>query len=280
MTLVLRLVRRLATLRGVRRLTGVTPLLRLSFALRGSLVCEPLRFAANEVRARPATATYRLRESGVAITLRHHTPDVMVLDEVFSQREYEFPEPVHRVLASRAEGLRVADLGANIGLFGAWILGRFPTATIVALEADPENAAVHRHTIAANRREGTWKLVEGYAATAAGTVLFTAGNFATSRAATGAARAISVRAFDVFPCLADVDFVKIDIEGAEWPILADARFLRLPARAVVLEYHDDFCPDSDARSAGERLLRNAGYEVAHGREKPAFGAGVLWAWHS
>ena len=50
----------------------------------------------------------------------------MALDELFSQREYELPPPVERTLAATTGRLRVVDLGANIGLFGAWLLEPLP----------------------------------------------------------------------------------------------------------------------------------------------------------
>jgi hypothetical protein len=45
-------------------------------------------------------------------------------------------------MRSLGRPIRVLDLGANIGLFGAWALGRFPVESILALKPDPENASV------------------------------------------------------------------------------------------------------------------------------------------
>jgi FkbM family methyltransferase len=271
---VLRLVRRLASLPLVNRLTRVTPLIRLSFALRSSLVRERGSFVRNELRRGPTTAVYHLRDSGIAVAIRHHSGDVMVLDEIFSQREYELPPPVGEALTAVPGPLHVLDLGANIGLFGAWTLGRFPDARIVAFEADPGNAAVHRRTIAANG-DRDWQLVEGFAATQAGRVRFAATADATSHQTSGA-DALEVEAVDVFDYLDGVDFLKIDIEGSEWPLLADARFSGTTARAVVLEYHRDGCPEPDPEAAAATALETAGFEVTRGATKEAYGAGVLW----
>jgi FkbM family methyltransferase len=268
-----RLVRRLATAPGFRSLTRFEVLLRLSYALRASLVRERRRFVAGELRRRPTTGVYRLRESGVAVALRHHTGDVMVLDEIFSQHEYEPPPEAAAVLETLSPRPRVLDLGANIGLFGAWALGRLPGATILAVEADPANAAIHRRTIDANALGDRWELRERFASTALGKVRFAAGEHATSHAAD---RGPEVECLDVLPDLANADFVKIDIEGAEWAILADPRFARARPAVVVLEYHEEGCPEPDAAGAAERALRSAGLEIAHAGSKPRFGAGIVW----
>jgi FkbM family methyltransferase len=274
--LAIRIVRRLATAPGFRHLTRVAPLLRLSFALRASLVRERRRFVANELRRRAVTDVYRLRESGVAVALRHHSGDILVLDEIFSQREYDPPPEVKAALGRLPTAPRIVDLGANIGLFGAWALGRFPGATIVAVEADPANAAVHRRTIEANGLESRWRLAEGFASTDSGVVRFAAGEHATSRAATGG-DGIEVASIDVLPELVGTDLLKVDVEGAEWAILADPRFPEACPPVVVLEYHEAGCPGPDPAEAAEGGLCAAGLEVVRASAKPRFGAGLLWA---
>jgi FkbM family methyltransferase len=273
----LRLVRRLATAPGFRRLTSVSPLLRVSFALRGTLVRSPLRFALNELRPGEVTASYRLREGEVSIVLRHHTPDVLVLDEVFSQREYEFPPAVRAVLDKAASPLRIVDLGANIGLFGAFALTRYPHASIVAFEPDPANAAIHARTIEANQT-AHWTLVQAAAAAAPGTMRFSSDDFTRSHAARAGEDAIDVAAEDVLPRIREADLVKIDIEGGEWALFGDARFAETEARVVVVEYHPESCPDSDPQAEAERALVGAGFEVSRGPATPEFGTGVLWGW--
>jgi FkbM family methyltransferase len=275
---VLSLVRRLATAPGFRLLTRLEPLLRVSFALRASLVRTPARFALAELLPGERLGVYRLRASPVRVAVRHHTADVLVLDEIFSQREYELPPPVRDALSSR-QPPTVADLGANIGLFGAFVLSEYGNARIVAVEADAANAAVHERTIAANDRAATWTLTCAYAATAEGTTRFAGGRFALSRAVDGEGT-VDIRTIDVFPLLEPADFVKIDVEGAEWPLLADPRFRSLQARAIVLEYHAEGAPSSKPGADAERALRAAGFTTVRGASKPQFGAGVIWGWRS
>jgi FkbM family methyltransferase len=170
----------------------------------------------------------------------------------------------------------VVDLGANIGLFGAWVLGRFPGASILAVEADPANAAIHRRTIEANGLGGLWRLLEGFASTEPGLVRFVAAEHATSHAAEPEERGVDVPSLDVLPSLEDADLVKIDIEGAEWRLLADSRFARARPSVVVLEYHKEGAPRPDAGQAAEQALRAAGFDVVHAGRKPQFGAGIVW----
>jgi FkbM family methyltransferase len=278
MSALLKLVRRLATVPGVRRLTRFTPLLRFSFALRGTLVRSPIRFALNELRPGSVIASYRLRDGEVSIVVRHHTPDVLVLDEIFSQREYEIPVAVEQALEERPGPLTIVDLGANIGLFGAFALTRYPDANIVAIEADPANAAIHARAIEANDDGKRWRLIQAAAATAQGTARFSSGAFSLSHAAAHREDGIEVAAEDALPHIVGADLVKIDIEGAEWALLADARFPGTRARAVVLEYHPESCPGADPKTEARRALVGAGFEVADGPAKPRFGTGILWGW--
>jgi FkbM family methyltransferase len=270
----LSLVRRAAEMPGLRRLTGITPLLRVSFALRASLVVQSLRFALNELRGRDTVQVYTPRNSKIAIALRHHSPDVLVLDELFSQEEYAFPDAVVAALRETASP-QVVDLGANIGLFGALVLNAFPRARVLSVEVDPGNAAVHEAAIAANAGSD-WTLIRGAAGTAAGRAAYVLGHYATSRAAHPHELASDVEVIDVLPLLAEADFVKIDIEGGEWAILDDPRFRQGRARAIVLEYHSHLCPEEDPGEAAKRRLEAAQYSLKVGATKPRFGVGLLW----
>jgi FkbM family methyltransferase len=270
------LVRRSAQLPVVRRLTGVKSLMRVSFALRASLVRERAEFAWLELAAPgPVLRTHHLRETGVAFAVRHRTADILALDELFSQREYELPQEARDVL-ERGHPPRVLDVGANIGLFGAWVLGEFPDAEITSIEADPDNARVLAATISANRGT-TWKLVEAAASTRGGTVQFVSGEQTTSHIARPGENGIEVRAVDVFELAGDVDLLKIDIEGAEWELLDDPRFPSLRPAVLVLEYHPQGSPSPDARTAAEERLRRSGFRIAGVRVHAEHGTGLIWA---
>lgn len=239
--------------------------------LRSSAVRESGRFAFREATGSRAVHRYRLRESGLVAVVRHGTPDVPTLDEVFYQRQYELPEAV---LARLEPGARIVDLGANIGLFGLFVEPRVQDVRLTALEPDPANFAVLRACRDANGLG--WTLVEAAAATRAGTVPFTAGRFSLSQVGPGDATS-EVEAVDAFEHLREADLAKIDIEGSEWELLADERLAPAGPRALVLEYHPRHAPGADATAEVRRLLASAGYETGPPRPT-AEGHGVIWAW--
>lgn len=235
------------------------------------------RFLLRELPSRRVLGRYRVRESGLPVYIRHATPDVVTLDEVFYTRHYALPGPVTELLEGLGRPPRVIDLGANIGLFGVFVLARFPTARITAVEPDPANVETLRRCVEANGR-ADWQIVEAAASTQEGTVPFVAGKFSLSRLPGNEEPASSrVRAIDVLPELADSDLAKIDIEGAEWALLADERFGRGGPAALVVEYHPHLCPAPDPHEEAERLLKGAGYELATVFRRDD-GHGMLWAW--
>jgi FkbM family methyltransferase len=253
------------------RLRGIGSLLRLSLVTR-----SPLRFLVKQaVRHRPA-ARYRLRQSGIELYVRHGTPDVAALEQVFRQGHYEMPDEAKRALQGRGS-LTVVDLGANIGAFGAWLLSVHPDANVVALEPEPGNAAVHRLTTERYRGHGNWSLVEACAGTEDGEVRFRAGMFTNSRLAEAEEEGVLVEARDVFRWIDRADLVKIDIEGAEWELLGDPRFRSIGA-CVALEYHPERCLGDNPRSEAIRALESAGFSWRDAQFSSTEDHGMIWAW--
>jgi FkbM family methyltransferase len=266
------LARRLGRRPGVRALLERPVVEReVSTFLRGSLVRESPAFVAREVLRRQGSAKYHLRASGKAVWLRHSSPDIPTLDEVFYQRQYEVPAAILAELRGLGRRVGVLDLGANIGLFGVFI-SELLDVEVTAVEPDRANfQLLHRNS----KENGGWRLIEAAAATEDGTVPFVGGEGSLSRVDD---RGLGhVEAIDVFPLLEDADLVKIDIEASEWPILKDARLAGSSRLAIVLEYHPaPAAGSSDARTAAVNALEAAGFAcipVLHHEH----GAGVLWA---
>jgi FkbM family methyltransferase len=250
-----------------------------------SVVHERARFLRGQL-AGHGTARYELRRRPGVFHLRHGSGDVAILNKIFARdpatSSYEPPAAVAAALdATRAP--RILDVGANIGLFGVYALGRWPEARITSFEPDPDNFRVLDLTVGANQREGSWDDVPAAVSNADGELEFAPGDGAKSHLSPTAAdeATITVPAVDFFGRLGDgVDLVKMDIEGGEWQILADPRLATAPVRVIRLEWHTLLCPEDDARTAAVDLLKAGGFphvvdgDRQHGRN------GVLWAWRS
>ncbi|MFN2612482.1 MAG: FkbM family methyltransferase [Solirubrobacterales bacterium] len=251
--------------------------------LLASRVRPSLRFARRQRLAMPGVFEYRLRSSGRRIFIRHDSDDAYVLAECFGRLSQYDPPPEAAELLARDPPRVVVDLGANIGLFGLLALQRWPGCELVGFEPDPANAALAERCIEANGLAASWRLKRAFAATAPGRVSFAAGRSARSRAANAEdSDTIEVEAVDAFAELERADLIKIDIEGGEWPLLADPRLASLRARIIVLEYHRAGCPGDDPRAAAVAGLEGAGYRVATPPQRDGGeadeGRGVGWAW--
>lgn len=265
----------------LRRIGGHRAVLPLTArVLCAQIVEESPAFFMREVVRPAGVSTYRLRENGLRVALRHRAQDAATLAEVFRQHDYL---PDDRVAAAIGNPRKIIDLGANIGLFGVFASHHWPEAEILAYEADPENAFVHAHTIVANGLAGRWRLVQAAAGAHDGVVELAAGramgSFVVQEGVDPGLPTIPVPIEDVIPAISSADLVKIDIEGGEWEIVMDPRFTGSPPRALVLEYHPHFCPEDDPRTAVEHALARAGLTTAAIWHRDD-GYGMLWAWRT
>lgn len=271
---------------GLRAAVASRPIQWTIQTMRGASAVRPASgFAANQLRPRQVRS-YRLRESGLSVTIRHCSRDIAILNEIFGGTgglNCYAPPPEVAARLDRAASPRIMDVGANIGLFGLYMLGRWPAARVTAFEPDPDNAALLDRTIAANNLDHCWTVHRLACSNRGGTVPFAGGLLSESRiAAPGEAGTIDVPMVDLFAQDHDVDLLKIDIEGAEWAILTDPRLPELKASALVLEWHTGACPESDPHTAAVRLLRAAGFThtLDIGDRAADSTNGVLWAWRS
>lgn len=238
-------------------------------------VRELWRFKWREHRAEQLVGCYHTRAGRIPYFIRHATRDVGIFSEIFIAGEYEPPGEVAERLAALSRAPRILDLGANVGLFAAFCRERWPGATIISVEPDPENLAVLRQTAADG---DAIDVIEACATCRDGTVRFVAGHFAESHVAVAenASETIEVPAVDVFRLAQSADLIKIDIEGSEWEILADPRLASLPAEAIVIEWHDKQCPHADPSQAARAALQATGYRVLSERQ-PVPSNATIWA---
>jgi FkbM family methyltransferase len=239
--------------------------------LRARTVRQSAAFVARELARGNGSFAYTVRGGTATVLVRHGTGDPVTLGEVFHDRDYE-PPPEMPELRPHL----IVDLGANVGYFGAFALERWPGASVLAYEPDPENAVIHAHAMALNDFAGRWQLRQAAAAASHGEFRFRASGDALSHASDEGE--LMVPAEDVLPLVARADLLKVDIEGGEWAILGDPRFVERPPRAVVLEYHPHPSAGPDPRATAIERLRSAGLAEIATIFRREDGYGMLWAW--
>jgi FkbM family methyltransferase len=176
-------------------------------------------------------------------------------DEIFHKEMYRFdtgnPHPV------------ILDCGANIGLSVIYFKKLFPGAELIAFEPDEanyallmknielnglQNVTVHKAavwvkdgtiTFEAGASEGS-SIADGAAAPAPGSAAG-AGSAATLHDSAGATHPLievaSMRLANLLAAREKIDFLKMDIEGAEWNVLMDSADHLDKIDHMFIEYH-------------------------------------------
>lgn len=206
------------------------------------------------------------------VYVRPFTSDLTVAVELFSGGDYEVVRELVRSAAT------ILDLGANIGLsvrlFRTW----YPDARILALEPNPDTAAVARMNIDATGNSESIQLIEAAVAPAAGTIHFSTEDepWAHHIVDRAGRSTIEVPAITVGQCLermeaSRIDLCKCDIEGGEIRLFADCRSWIGRVKHLVVETHPPYDVEkleTDLRRNGAKLMLR--HKVAHGPSWLAF----------
>jgi FkbM family methyltransferase len=182
---------------------------------------------------------------------------VFLLHEIFVNAEYAFeserPDPL------------IVDAGANIGVATFFFARLYPRARIVAFEPHPTTFACLARNLDANGLAGV-RAEQAAVGGADGTAdLFASpadpGSLTASMQPVAGAAAERVRVVRLSSHVNEpVDFLKLDVEGAEDAVLDDllATGAMANVRRLVLETHDR-TPDRPRAAAIDRRLRQAGF---------------------
>lgn len=180
------------------------------------------------------------------------TYDLVVLEEVFVRRVYDRP-------LARDPAV-IVDLGSNIGISVLYFKLRYPGCQVFGYEADRQTFRRLERNVAPM----SGVTVRNLAVTPEGQparLTRAPGSFRTrataTPSATGEVPGISMDAL-VAQVEADVDLMKVDIEGAEYEVMRTWHDRR-PVRGIVGEFH----PEKAGVSRDEFLALLPEYELAY-----------------
>ncbi len=182
---------------------------------------------------------------------RSHTPGMFHLDgltihyldaaSLYTAYKDIFHNGIY-LFQAESDRPRIIDGGACIGLSALYFKRLYPKAAVRCFEPDPMAAGLLRRNLADNAVEGV-EVVEAALSDREGAAPFESdgadGGRLLDSCAGGDGRS-SVRTVRLCDCLAEeIDFLKLNIEGQEWPVLRDLdRTGKLSlVRQLVLEYH-------------------------------------------
>lgn len=200
----------------------------------------------------------RFSECRVAV----HGWDLRVPDSASFLSTYHdlFVDEHYGFLAGRPDPV-IIDVGANIGLSVLYFKLLYPRARITAFEADPHIFEFLRHNVCANGFTDV-ELIDKAAWVSNTTLTFQSeggdGGFVGARGG----REIQVPAIDFASYLAGrrIDFLKMDIEGAESEVLPACAPHLAHVERVFVEYHSP----ADQRQSLDRIiavLAQAGFRL-------------------
>jgi FkbM family methyltransferase len=156
--------------------------------------------------------------------------------DIFVQRIYHFDAP-------RRDPF-ILDCGSNIGMSILYFKHIYPRARIIGFEPDPAIFSYLRENVDRNGLRNV-ELVQAALAREEGAPSFLSDGKCGSRlaeygpiAAPNGVRECRVRCVRLRDYLNEgVDFLKINIEGAEWPVLLDCDGALKNVGQMVIEYH-------------------------------------------
>jgi len=259
------ILKHLARLRQIG--AGVAYELRGGFALAAD-TRSFLRFASDvflsrltrvvPLANRNQTRMIRVR-GGIELHYRLNRGDMQSIREVWIDECYRLPFDLVPE--------RMVDLGANIGLTSLWFAHHYGCKNVIAVEPSPANARVVRLNLESNNVNA--RVVEAAVGARDGTAFFQDGaDSNVGHLASDGGREVPVVSMDTLlgsvPPDAQIDVVKMDIEGGEGPLLRENLAWLGRVKSLIAEFH----PDLIDYPAAIRSIESQGF-----RYIPAHSAG-------
>jgi len=156
--------------------------------------------------------------------------------DIFVHRIYHFD-------ALRPDPL-ILDCGSNIGMSILYFKHVYPQARVIGFEPDPRILPYLAENVLRNGLAGVRLINAGLSARAGEMTLASDGKYASCLSEYGREGQAGRDASFTVPCVRlrdfltePVDFLKMNIEGAEWDVLADSADALQNVREMAIEYH-------------------------------------------
>ena len=162
-------------------------------------------------------------------------PNLCVLfKDVFCRKIYHFD-------AARDDPV-ILDCGSNIGMSILYFRYVWPQARITAFEPDPEVLPYLRDNLVRNGLTDVRLIEAALGAGASDQTFYADGKYSSTLVKAAAEKAACTTCTVSTTRLRDhltesIDFLKMNIEGAEWDVLADSEDRLARVRAMAIEYH-------------------------------------------
>ena len=160
----------------------------------------------------------------------------MLYKDLFAHRIYQFE-------AQRSDPV-ILDCGSNIGMSILFFKKLYPDARVLGFEPDPRIFPYLQENIALNRLQGVELFQAAVAAQEGSLTLYSDGKYGSFLGEGLPAEPTGGWVKYTVPCVrlrdylnGPVDFLKLNIEGAEYSVLADSADRLRCVRELVLEYH-------------------------------------------
>ena len=193
---------------------------------------------------------HHLYKGKYKIAFRDALEFLVSIDELFINEFYKFrPETDHP---------KIIDCGSYIGTSILYFKVNYPNAIVTGFEPDPSNYSLLKNNL------DNWAFNDIKIFNAAiwinnnGISFNSAGNMSSKiEIGGGADRTEKVKSVRLSELLnEEIDFLKIDIEGAELPVLRDCSEKLKNVRNLFIEYHGKFEKISELNEILDILLRN------------------------
>ena len=179
------------------------------------------------------------------VHLRTRSTDVAVFLEIFTRCQYDVDLPFSPRF--------ILDAGANVGLASVFFAGRYPDATILAVEPEPDNFELLQRNVAPwphviPVRAALWnkdRWIEVSPPDSATGAYGSWGFVTHETSGTPNVRAVTIRSLMCEHGVPAFDLAKVDIEGAESEIFEDADWLA-GVRFLMIEFHERLRPGCSA----------------------------------